>query len=150
MGNGEGRQIQCSAAVRVRSTADADPSDYKREQKREMLRRLDCAIAQPSPVPNTVSEVADDLGYSVGHFARLVREFTGYSPKRYMLRERMRQAQSLLRDTSLTVTAVGGQVGYSDRRYFANVFRREVGMSPGSWRRRQRSHRHEVGVFHPS
>jgi AraC family transcriptional regulator len=48
---------------------------------------------------------------------------------------RMAKARLLLRETSRSVIDVGLAVGYDSPSHFAQVFRREVGVSPTEYRR---------------
>ena len=49
----------------------------------------------------------------------------------------MQRAKTLLRDERATVTAVAARVGYQSDVGFAAAFKREVGVSPGSYRQDQ-------------
>ena len=54
---------------------------------------------------------------------------------RYLQSARMQRARTLLRSERATVSAVAARVGYSSGVAFAAAFRRDVGVSPGGWRR---------------
>jgi two-component system response regulator YesN len=43
-----------------------------------------------------------------------------------------------LAETDLKVAAIAGRAGYADPGYFYRVFRREVGVTPSQYRRRDR------------
>jgi AraC family transcriptional regulator len=49
-------------------------------------------------------------------------------------RERVLQAQRLIRKTSRSLIDIALEVGYSSPSHFAQVFRREVGMTPAQFR----------------
>jgi AraC-like DNA-binding protein len=53
----------------------------------------------------------------------------------YLSRYRIRQARALLEAGELNVTEAAVAVGFSDSAYFGRVFQREVGVSPGAYRR---------------
>ena len=48
---------------------------------------------------------------------------------------RMQQARRLLRDERMTVGAVAGRVGYRSEVGFSDAFNRDLGVSPGAYRR---------------
>jgi AraC-like DNA-binding protein len=69
----------------------------------------------------------------------LVRRFgaaTGQTPLGYLQSVRLQAARALLEAGDMTVQAIATQVGYSDVSSFTRLFRQEVGISPGSYRRR--------------
>ena len=51
-------------------------------------------------------------------------------------RLRVAEACRLLRSSNETVERIAGMVGYAETAYFANMFRDEMGVSPGAYRRR--------------
>ncbi|WP_299951398.1 helix-turn-helix domain-containing protein [uncultured Ruegeria sp.] len=52
---------------------------------------------------------------------------------------RLATAQSLLETTDLQISAIAARAGFRDPSYFARVFRRKHGVSPGAWRAAQLS-----------
>nr|WP_238362755.1 helix-turn-helix domain-containing protein [Actinopolymorpha pittospori] len=67
-------------------------------------------------------------------FDRGFRDATGSSPMRWVLGQRILQAQRLLEDTDLSVDAVASQVGLSTGVTLRPHFRRLVGVSPQRYR----------------
>jgi len=63
----------------------------------------------------------------------------GMAPIAYLNRYRVNQAKGLLTQGELSITEVALAVGFSDSGYFTRVFRREVGTSPGAYRRAAQS-----------
>ncbi|CAM5624390.1 HTH-type transcriptional activator RhaR [Streptomyces alboniger] len=51
---------------------------------------------------------------------------------------RLRPAQTLLRDTPLSVQEIAVQVGYETGTALSRVFTRREGVSPGAWRKTRR------------
>jgi AraC-like DNA-binding protein len=54
---------------------------------------------------------------------------------RYLLSLRLQRAKTLLRNEKLTLAAIANQTGYQSGVAFAAAFKREVGVSPGAYRR---------------
>ena len=50
-------------------------------------------------------------------------------------------ASGLLRDTSAKLVEISLAVGYESEAAFSRAFKREVGVSPGAWRREKRGAR---------
>lgn len=80
------------------------------------------------------SEIADAIFINSDYLARLFKKELGVSMKDYIISEKMRVAQSLLRGTNLPVSLVASKVGYSNFSYFSQVFKKETGMTPGEYR----------------
>jgi LacI family transcriptional regulator len=63
------------------------------------------------------------------------KEFVGRTIFQEIMRVRMQQARTLLRETDWNIDTVAGRCGFSDATYFATAFRREHGRSPSAYRR---------------
>lgn len=58
----------------------------------------------------------------------------GHTPEREMILVRLRKATELLESTTLSLRTIAERSGFSSERYFAQVFRREKGISPNRYR----------------
>ena len=81
-----------------------------------------------------VRELAEHVGLSQFHFARMFRRSVGRPPHGYLTDLRMERAKRLLRETDMPLARVATQVGYQTQAHFTGVFHREVGMTPRSYR----------------
>ena len=79
-------------------------------------------------------EVLAGLGLSYRQLARHFRSVTGMSPKSYQLRARVAEAERLLRATSLPVTTIAFELGYSSSQHFATQFQDINGTTPSDYR----------------
>lgn len=82
-----------------------------------------------------LSSLAARAGLSKFYFQRLFKNATGLSPSRYHITLRMEEARRLLRETRKSVVEVALEVGYENPSHFAQLFRREIGLSPSDYRR---------------
>jgi AraC-like DNA-binding protein len=83
----------------------------------------------------TLTGLAGLTGLSRAAFAARFTARVGEPAMRYVASLRMQRARTLLRDGRATVAAVAAQVGYQSDVAFAAAFKREVGTSPGAYRR---------------
>jgi AraC family transcriptional regulator len=83
----------------------------------------------------TVEQIAKECGLSVAHFTRAFGESTGMPPHRWQIRRRVEVAKSLLLNEKLSLSEVAMACGFADQSHFTRVFTRDVGISPGAWRR---------------
>lgn len=85
--------------------------------------------------PWTLTGLASTVGLSRAAFAARFTDRVGEPAMRYLLSLRMQRAKTLLRNQQTTIAAVATQVGYQSDVAFAAAFKREVGSSPGAYRR---------------
>jgi AraC family transcriptional regulator len=62
---------------------------------------------------------------------------TGMPPSQYQIKLRMDAARRLMRETKKSVITIANEVGYSNPSHFAQVFRREAGLSPTHYRQQR-------------
>lgn len=74
-----------------------------------------------------------NMNYSV--FSQLFKEHLGINFVDYIKNRRIDEAKKLLLEGELLVREVSESVGYFDYKYFARLFKQEVGMSPSEYRR---------------
>lgn len=82
----------------------------------------------------TVDGMARMALFSKFHFTRIFQRITGLSPGRFMAALRLQRAKQLLISTSLSVTEISHQVGYSSVGTFSTRFSSSVGVSPSTYR----------------
>ena len=78
--------------------------------------------------------VADALHISVSTLSKLFKANTGYTFLEYLTLHRIRRSMALLEETDLKTYQIAGMVGYQDPRYFSDIFKRIVGMTPTQYR----------------
>jgi AraC family transcriptional regulator len=85
----------------------------------------------------TLERLAGETGFSPYHFARLFRQTTGQTPHQFVLGERIRRAQALLSGTDQPLAAIAVESGFASQSHFTQVFRRQLGCTPGQYRREE-------------
>lgn len=83
----------------------------------------------------TLQKVCDEIGFSVSYFSTMFKKITGENFLRFLTRTRVERAKELLVQTSMPVSEICVQVGYSDLKYFTQTFRKETELSPGQYRK---------------
>ncbi|MEV0150253.1 MULTISPECIES: helix-turn-helix domain-containing protein [unclassified Nonomuraea] len=94
--------------------------------------------------PLTVEDLARRAAMSPRTFYRRLRAVTGTTPLRWLLNQRIGLAQSLLESTDLPIERVGELSGLGTANNLRHHFLRQVGVSPGDYRRA-----FPRSVFHP-
>jgi AraC family transcriptional regulator len=82
-----------------------------------------------------VSELADQVNLSPHYFSLLFKRTFGISPHRYVLQQRIREAQRQLASGRMDISELALHLGFSDQSHFSRAFRRLTGMTPQRYRR---------------
>jgi len=105
--------------------------DYKEKYLEEALSLIEKHYAENL----TASDVAEYLGISESSFVKLFKNRTGYTYLKYLTLYRMKNSIKFLADKSKRTTEVAAMVGYSDYRYFSEVFKKYLGITPNEYRK---------------
>ena len=84
--------------------------------------------------PPTLGELAELVGSSPKRLMRAFREVEDNTVFGFLRDERMRTAQRLLSETSLTIAAISQEVGFSSPANFSTAFLEHTGVSPSAYR----------------
>lgn len=85
-----------------------------------------------------VAAIAESASISESECLRCFRSTLGMTPIQYLIQYRVQRAAELLQTTQLKITDIGLQCGFQEMSYFAKVFRRICGCTPGEYRKRKR------------
>lgn len=85
--------------------------------------------------PWTVAELAERVGMSRTAFAVRFKAKAGVGPLEYLTSWRLQKACEMLREGRTTLDVVAWKVGYESAAAFSKAFKRELGVSPGAFRR---------------
>ena len=80
-------------------------------------------------------EVAAKLCLSYSSFRKTFKEYTGFSPARFINEVKMSKAKELLTNTKMSIKEVAYNVGYNNHDYFFTAFRHMTGLTPAEYRK---------------
>lgn len=81
-----------------------------------------------------IAHVAAYVGMHPVHLARAFRRYLFVGPGELLRRYRMTKARDLLLRSTLPLSDIALEVGFSDQSHFTNAFKREMGLTPGQYR----------------
>lgn len=82
-----------------------------------------------------LKSMSAELRISPYYLAHKFKSTVGCSPRQYLIRRRVGEAQSLLINTDMTVTEIATRVGYDNSNYFITAFKKVVGITPSGYRK---------------
>ncbi|MFL6737402.1 MAG: alpha/beta fold hydrolase [Sphingomonas sp.] len=88
-----------------------------------------------------VEGLAREAGVSRTILGEKFAELIGEPPMRYCARWRMRMAANMLRDGRQSTANIAYSVGFNSEAAFNRAFKREYGVPPASWRKREEAQR---------
>ncbi|QDU71416.1 AraC family transcriptional regulator [Mucisphaera calidilacus] len=112
--------------------------DHVRQTRREQLppaqQAVDQLVRQPL-APWSIKRVADRFGISREHLCRVFHERVGETPHAYLSRHRVEAAVNLITQTTLAITDIARQSGYTSTHSLARHVRQHTGHSPTNLRK---------------
>lgn len=75
------------------------------------------------------SQIAKELGISVGYLCTMYKKSTGRTILEYLLMYRMRKAEALLENSNMPTAKIASAVGFDDENYFRKKFKQYFGMN---------------------
>lgn len=99
------------------------------------LEKIDAFIKEKMDEPIVLQELADLVGLSLSRFKAWFKEETGTTPLDYVLKLKIKTASQLLEKGNNSIADIAFETGFQNQQYFATVFRKFTGMSPGEYKR---------------
>lgn len=101
-----------------------------------LAQTVQAVLAQPGE-RWTLETLAASAAMSRATFARHFQAKAGFAVAPWLLRVRCMHACALLAQTGQSIASIAEAVGYGSEAAFATAFKREMGETPGRWRRGQ-------------
>src|SRR4029077_13049631 len=100
------------------------------------LRRIKEFVHAKMEDDLSLDEMAQSVGLSTAHFARMFRKSTGETPHQFVLRRRLERAKAMLCAPEARVLDVAVACGFKTQQHFAQVFRADLGCSASEYLQR--------------
>ncbi len=82
----------------------------------------------------TLKNIADELGYCVGHICRQFKQTYSISIIDYMLRRRVIEAITMFEESDISIQSVSDQLGFDSSQYFSYIFKRFTHLTPRQYK----------------
>lgn len=96
---------------------------------RQMNHLLDFVLAHLSE-DLSLDILAQQVGFSPYHFARLFRQTVGTSPHQFVQLQRIERAKHLLKETNVPLADVALESGFANQSHLTRVFKRYLKLTP--------------------
>lgn len=83
----------------------------------------------------SLNSLAEKYHFSLGYLSRMIKKETGYSFSELLNGIRLAGALELLKKDHVKLSLIGDLVGFSDQKYFGQVFKKAFCMSPVDFRK---------------
>jgi len=114
----------------------SDMSRYSGLQM-EQFRKIDEICRRISARPGeewSTAGLARECCYSADHFIRVFRQYSGTTPRDYVINARIQEAENLLLFSEHSITRIADILGYPDEFCFSRQFKARRGFSPSQFR----------------
>lgn len=101
----------------------------------ESMKYMVTFIREHHEEPIRLSEIAAAGRVGKTTCCRIFKKYMNTSPGEYLLSYRLRKGAQLLADTDHSITEISEEAGFSGASYFAEMFKRQYGMSPSEYRK---------------
>lgn len=120
------------------SNSFSEISSKKRQEYMEKFYDIIAYINDHCAENPDVEELAAITGFSVSHFSRLFRQFTGMSWYSYLTRQKIIYVERLLASTSLPITEIAMKAGFNSLATFNRIFKAEKHCTPSQYKNKYR------------
>ncbi|NJM96152.1 MAG: helix-turn-helix transcriptional regulator [Phormidesmis sp. RL_2_1] len=117
------------------STRPASPKTYTDGLSKQKLKLVLNYIQTHLDQALGLKELANLLQLSPHYFAHLFKQSMSLAPHQYVISQRVKRAQQLLKKQDFSIAEIAYQVGFSSQAHLNRHFKRAVGITPGRYRR---------------
>jgi two-component system response regulator YesN len=126
-----------AAMNRVMAMVCQEAKQRKEEAKgKSLMERILCYLDLHYDESNlNLQYIADIFRVSTGHLSRLFKREKGINFNEYLSMKRVEKAKQLMNeDRRLSVLEIANQVGFTDGKYFGQVFKKYYGITPSDFK----------------
>lgn len=116
---------------RIVQSLAANAKDNIRSAAEEIKSYIDSNIYERL----TAASVARNAGFSVSQLGRIFKSEYGETVYFYILEQKIRTAENLLKNSGLSVKEISDMLKFADEHYFCNIFKKKRGITPARYRR---------------
>jgi two-component system response regulator YesN len=124
-------------SIQVEPTFSNFLAQTRQEMRDSRLAAAIAVIKERYMSDLTARDACDTLGISESSFNKMFKSQTGYTFLEYLTNYRMKIALDYLSNDTARIYEIADLVGYTDYRYFSEVFKKYFGCAPSDFRKRK-------------
>lgn len=124
-----------SICKHIATNTETTPVEHPSTKTAKKIAQACQYIADNCDRELTLESVAEKVDFSTCYFSRVFKSATGYNFVEYITAQRVKRAQELLAESSLSITEISYQSGFKSISTFNRVFRQYKGCAPTEFRR---------------
>ena len=86
----------------------------------------------------SISMLAERFHFQDDYFNRLLKSYTGMTYTEFLQSLRLARAETLLRETSISIEEIAREIGYRNKGYFYKIFAERYRLTPAQFRRKMK------------
>ena len=99
----------------------------------EFLEKITKLVLKNLGKDFNVDDLCLEMGMSRSSLYNKVKALTDHSPSDFIRQIRLKEGASLLRSKKYTVAEISDMLGFSDPKYFTDIFKKHYGMTPSAY-----------------
>ncbi len=123
----------CSQVISVYGSIRSKSPSHAAGLAPWQVRRLAEVIEDRLGGELRLSALARECGLSISHFSRSFKRSFGVPVYRFVIQRRVERAKLLMKTSTMSLTEVALQSGFSDQASFCRAFSQSAGISPRRW-----------------
>ncbi|MBE0687811.1 MAG: helix-turn-helix transcriptional regulator [Anaerolineaceae bacterium] len=121
-------------------------SNLNIQSQNELLNQIDAFLKRNLHKNISRKYLSQVFHISPSHLARIFRNTSGMTISRRLFQLRINRAKQLLLESSLPISEISLQVGYTNFSHFTHIFRTDTGVTPSDFRRTQGNTRRKLNI----
>jgi len=105
------------------------------QAKNEFVERVEAYMRRHLHRELNHKELSKEFSISTSQLSRIFKNSTGMTLSKYLFQLRINKAKQLLLESSFPISEISLMIGYTSFSHFSLVFRQELGLTPGDYRR---------------
>ncbi len=113
-------------------------AEVQRQKTASIIANVKALVEKNYAGDASLETVASQVFISPCYLSVIFKKETNITFKNYLIQTRIEKAKELLADTDLKIYEIAEKVGYTDTRYFSELFQRVCGKTPSQYRNKNR------------